>query len=265
MAERILYVYGIVPSGLALAGAPAGLDEAPLELMVEGDIAALCSALDTDAYPTELVEANVGDVAWVGPRAVSHDAVLTWASDRGAVIPLPMFTLYREADALRAMLRERGAVLGRTLERVGRAQEYAVRVFRLDDMLASSVVELSAKLAELERAAAAATPGQRYLIERKAENERAGEIRRVGAAVAQESYEALRALALDAARDPLPRRDAERSVGVAVLNAFFLVPRDGVEAFRRELTALVTRHEPQGFHFEFTGPWPPYHFVEDSA
>ncbi|HJU89256.1 MAG TPA: GvpL/GvpF family gas vesicle protein, partial [Gemmatimonadaceae bacterium] len=171
MAERIIYLYGIVPASLSLEGAPTGLDDGRLELVRKGDIAALVSRLDASAYPVEVVEANVGNVAWVGPRAVAHDQVLTWASEAGAVVPLPMFTLYREASALDQMLAERGEKLRRTIARIGDAQEYAVRLFRLDDVLSSRLVELSPKLAELDRAAQAATPGQRYLLERKAETE----------------------------------------------------------------------------------------------
>ena len=262
MAERIIYLYGIVPASLSLDGAPVGLDDGPLELIRKGDVAALVSRLDSDTYPIDVVEARVGDVAWVGPRAVAHDQVLTWASEAGPVVPLPMFTLYREAGALDRMLAERGEKLSEVLERIGGAQEYAVRLFRLDDVLSSRLNELSPRLAELERAAKAASPGQRYLLGRKAESERAGEMRRIASGVAQQSFDALARHASAGARDPLPQRDGE--LGTAVLNAFFLVERDGVDEFRRELTALVSKHEPNGFRYEFTGPWPPYHFVRDA-
>jgi hypothetical protein len=53
--------------------------------------------------------------------------------------------------------------------------------------------------------------------------------------------------------------------GTAVLNASFLLAHGHEEAFRGELTALVNEHEPRGFRFEFTGPWPPYHFVREMA
>ena len=42
---------------------------------------------------------------------MAHDRVLTWASDRGAVVPLPMFSLFSGADAVRAMLDARSGQL----------------------------------------------------------------------------------------------------------------------------------------------------------
>ncbi len=141
------------------------------------------------------------------------------------------------------------------------AREFAVRLFRRDDVLATRVAELSPALGDLEREASGASPGQRYLLERKAEGRRSAEMRRIAGDVARESFETLRSVAREGARETIAQRDGEP--GTAVLNAFFLVPRDEEEPFRRELTALVRRHEPFGFVYEFTGPWPPYHFTRD--
>lgn len=259
MAERILYVYGVVPATASLAGAPPGLDDTAVVVIPVGDVAALASELDPERYAPAIVEARAGEVGWVGPRAVAHDAVLSWASGRGAVVPFPMFTLYRAHPALEDAIRSRGDSLGRALERVTGAEEYAVRLFRLDDVLKSKLGEMSERIAELERSARAASPGQRYLLERKADAERATEMRRVASAVAKTSFERLEQAARSAVRETIPKTEGEG--GVAVLNAFFLVARDAVDPFRAELTGLVREHEPSGFRYEFTGPWPPYHFV----
>jgi len=50
-----------------------------------------------------------------------------------------------------------------------------------------------------------------------------------------------------------------------VLNAAFLVPPSALEAFQETLTAIVARHDQRGFRFDFTGPWPPYHFTQTST
>jgi hypothetical protein len=50
-----------------------------------------------------------------------------------------------------------------------------------------------------------------------------------------------------------------------VLNAAFLVAPDRLSDFQRELTDIVEREQPNGFRFDFTGPWPPYHFVREAT
>jgi hypothetical protein len=48
-----------------------------------------------------------------------------------------------------------------------------------------------------------------------------------------------------------------------VLNAAFLVAPDALPDFQRTLTAIVEARDGQGFRFDFTGPWPAYHFVSE--
>ena len=263
MADSVFYVYAVVDSGTSLDDAPEGIDDAGIQLETEGPVAAVVSVLDGATYGGPNIEERTGDLEWLGPRARSHDEVVTWASDRGAAVPLPMFTMFRDAAGVTAMLRTRRDELTRGLERVRGHQEFGVRVFRIDGALSARLGELSPRIAELERSAAAASPGQRYLLTRKLEAERAEELRRIGTEVAQRAFDDLAGRAAAAVLDMLPRRTLEGMAGVAVLNASFLLPRSDTDGFRRALTALVEEYEPRGFRFEFTGPWPPYHFVQE--
>src|SRR5215475_9780885 len=107
--RSVWYVYGIVPSAFAPMTLPSGLDDADvaIERREGARAAALVSVLDGERYGAPALEASSGDVEWLSPRAVAHDRVLTWASDIGAVIPLPMFSLFSSGDAVRTMLRDR--------------------------------------------------------------------------------------------------------------------------------------------------------------
>jgi gas vesicle protein GvpL/GvpF len=262
----IWYVYGIVPAQVASGPAPAGLDDAPVESMAESDVAAVVSRLDASRYAPEVVERGTAEMQWLGPRAVAHDRVLTWASDHGPVVPLPMFSLFSSDVAVRRMLRQQGAKLRSALARASEGREYALRVYRLDDELRAVAAELSPRLAELERAAASATPGQRYLLERKLDTERKAELRAIGSHIASEVFDSLRARASGAVQGKLVVRSGSTGAEAPlVLDAAFLVAPAQLEEFRRELTALISRHASRGFRFDFTGPWPPYHFVQTSV
>jgi hypothetical protein len=264
MADSLYYVYAVVPAGTAVSVAPAGVDGARVELIANGDVAALVSTVEAAVYGGN-VDELVADVTWLAPRATAHDAVLTWASDVGAVIPLPLLSLFRSADAVRDMLAARRDELMRLLEHVARGREYGVRIFRLDAELRDVLGEHSARISELEtEVAAAASPGQGYLLARKLDAARKDELRRVAAMIANTAYVDLAARSLEATQDPLPQATAEQS-GAAVLNASFLVAHDRVDDFRAAVTAFVREHDRRGFRVEFTGPWPPYHFTRSVA
>ena len=188
----IWYVYGVVPRAFDLAHAPGGLDDVPIELCEGGELAAIVSRLDGENYAPATLEQATEDVEWLAPRAVAHDRVLTWVSDHGPVVPLPIFSLFSGAPAVKGMLRERRAQLAAALVRAALGREYALRVYRVDSELAKSAAELSPKLALLRDAAAAARPGQRYLLERKLETERKNELHLIGARLARDECAARR-------------------------------------------------------------------------
>src|SRR6185437_14040279 len=192
LTASILYAYGVVRPAAPIARAPRGLDDTvvALEQNPGRQVAALVSRVDPAIYTS--------DVA--GSRAGAHDAVLSWASEAGGVVPFPMFTLFASPDSLRAMLRERDASLGGLLDRVAPCQEWTVRVFRLDDRAAAALAETSPAIADLEHRAKAAAPGQRYLLERKADELRGAELRRVSGDTAREAFDALAALGERAVR-----------------------------------------------------------------
>jgi hypothetical protein len=267
ISGSVWYVYGIVPADLSASSMPAGLDDAAVSLERHDGIAALVTELDAATYAADALEPQTADVEWLSPRAVAHDLVLTWASDRGAVIPLPMFSLFSSRDAVTRMLTDRTPDLKATLSRVIRGREYALRVYRIDAELLGSVAEMSPRLQEMARAAAAASPGQRYLLEKKLDGEKRTEMRSVSASIVEEIVSSLTAVALEIVRSPIPRTPGTDTAarGTMVVNAAFLVSSGGLEAFQRTLSSLVERHTSHGFRFDFTGPWPPYHFVGEGA
>ena len=265
MIERLCYVYGVVGSSVETATAPTGIDGGAGSLISSGDVSALATSVSAEDYAPERVESLTADIDWVSERAMSHDRVLTWASDNGAVIPFPMWTLFRDANAVKAMLSKRMAELQQTFARIASGREFIVRVYVQPGVLKDRLGEHSSELTALEAEAAKATPGQKYLLERKIENLRRDAGRDVTAKVAAEIHDVLRAASMDTVREQPVNSGAPREQGRAVLNASFLVAPERVVEFQRALTAMVNKYEPSGFKFDFTGPWPPYHFVGDRS
>ena len=261
--SEIWYLYGITPATIDVRRAPEGVDDAPLELCVDEDLAAVASRLDAESYSPGEIERGTENVEWLAPRAVAHDRVLTWLSDHGPVVPLPVFSLFSAEEAVRNTIRERRNELRNALRRVERGREYALRVYRIDAELAEVAAQHSPRLAELEQSAAAASPGQRYLLERKLDAERKKELHGIGAGIARNISATLRPFAVETAETRVTTRALRAEAeGTLILDIAFLVDPRRLEDFQRTLTEIVGQHGARGFRFDFTGPWPPYHFVQ---
>src|ERR1700687_6093880 len=107
MTDRLCYVYGVVGSAVETATASKGIDGGAVSLIPNGDVAALTTLVSARDYAPHQIASLTADVEWVSERAAAHDRVLTWGSDVGAVVPFPMWTLFRDANAVKSMLSQR--------------------------------------------------------------------------------------------------------------------------------------------------------------
>jgi hypothetical protein len=265
MIERLCYVYGVVGPSVETVTAPAGIDGGTVDLISKGDVTALATSVGAGDYSPERVESLTADVDWVSRRATAHDRVLTWASDNGPVIPFPMWTLFRDATAVKAMLSKRMGELQQTFDRIGDGREFIVRVYVQTGVLKEHLGDHTTEIASLEADAARAAPGQKYLLQRKIENLRRDAGRDVTSKAAGEINDALKANSMEMVREQPVNSGAPREQGRAILNTSFLVKPDRVVQFQEALTEMVSKYEPSGFRFDFTGPWPPYHFVGERS
>lgn len=254
------YAYCVVPAApIGLPDdAPLGIDETPVRRIVSGNLAALVSTLDSGDYSAELVAERAGEPEWLAPRAVSHDAVVTWAGDRGPVVPLPMWVMFQDEGGVASMLASRAALLQRGLDTVAGAREYAVRVAADRNALAESAVSLDPELAALEQQAGAASPGQAYLLRRKLAEARKVSTRDVAVRIASDVHDTLDSAAR---KSVLRTGNSSSDQPNLILDAAYLVADEGYDDFRLVLTQLIERYGASGCRFDFTGPWPPYHFV----
>jgi hypothetical protein len=265
MIERLCYVYGVVASSVETATAPNGIDSGKVSLIPSGDISALATSVSAEDYSPDRVETLTADVDWVSQRAMAHDKVLTWASDNAAVIPFPMWTLFRDAKAVKGMLKKRMSELQQTFARIQDGREFIVRVYVQPGIFEESLANQSSELSAIESEIARASPGQKYLLQRKLEGLRKDSGKEVAARTAKEIHEVLKAESMESLREQPVNSGAPREQGRAILNASFLVKPTRVVDFQRALTVMVNKFEPSGCKFDFTGPWPPYHFVGERA
>src|SRR4029077_8422409 len=97
------------------------------------------------------------------------------------------------------------------------------------------------------------------------EDAKRAEMRGVTMEIADAIVGALTVFTIGAVKSAIPRVTDAAGRGPMVLNAAFLVAPDRLNAFQQTLTSLVEQHGARGFRFDFTGPWPPYHFARGNG
>lgn len=236
------------------------IEDGAIELIEAGELAAVSSSVRLDDYNEEALQAHLTDAAWTALRAMRHERVVDYFARRASVIPLRFGTIYLERDRVREMLSDRGEELLSALERLRGREEWGVNVFCDRRTLTDKIIDYSPRLRELTEQAAAASPGQAYLMRKKMEAMRAdearSEVKRVVSQIKGElekrgaGVKTLRIL-----------KDEAGEYGELVGKLAFLIEHERFEEFRRACEQLALEKHDAGFRLELTGPWPAYNFV----
>jgi hypothetical protein len=264
-SAQAFYVYCVGTRGALAAlvggGLPGAIEtESALELVGEGELSAVVSRVPLADYGEDALPSRLADATWTATRALRHERVVEHFARRAAVAPLRFGTIYLRREAVARMLDERGAQLASVIRRLEGRDEWGLNIYVERARLREEVKRLSARLRELEERAAAAPPGQAYLLRKKIEAARDEEARAGVRRVAAEVERRLAGASDGSARLRVLKDEATEQGELAARFAF-LVPRETFDEFRASAESLAGEYTPLGFRFELTGPWPAYNFA----
>src|SRR5689334_129142 len=112
MSELAYYVYCIAESAAAAELSPGSLpaaieEDAKLEWVSGGALAALTSPVPHATYNEESLAEHLTDATWTAIRAMRHETVLEYVAKRTTAIPLRFGTIYLERSGIEQMLTEK--------------------------------------------------------------------------------------------------------------------------------------------------------------
>ncbi|MFF0511436.1 GvpL/GvpF family gas vesicle protein [Streptomyces sp. NPDC004250] len=253
-------VTGTPPDPVALASVTGHEEGGPLRVLdAGGGLCLVVQDVPAALFDEEALAERLNRPADLERCARAHHRAVEAAAGRGAVVPLPMATLYRgDRSAVRAVT-DRRPVLEALLDRLRNRTEWAVKVH-------------AAEGAPEDPPTAPADPGtgtnsgsgsggRAYLS--RASARRRDRRQAHGRALAEaEAVDAeLRRYAVAATRH---RPQSERLTGrrtPQLLNAAYLVEDADRPAFTRALAGLTAEGRHPAVRADASGPWIPYSFA----
>lgn len=245
-AEGGRYVYGIIqtsgakePINFGRTGI-GGFGE-QVYTVHYGDIAAVVSKTSVFIFdPTR-------------ENALAHEHVIELVMKTHTIIPMSFGTVFRTDDDIREVLKSIYASLKDVLEQMAGKVEFGLKVAwdreRIIEELKRDDEEIHRFHQELTKKHLQSTYFARMQLGRmidKAMVERSAEFVR-------EIYEGLRSVCV-ASRDNKPIGDK------MIMNAAFLIQRERESDFDTAVNKIA-RKFGERLNFKYTGPWPPYNFV----
>jgi len=241
----------------AAAATGAGIAEgAPLRTVVRGAVAALCCEVPLADWVGPPGEANLQNLAWLGPRALRHEEVIERAMAASPVLPVRFGCLFSSEERLQDLLARAGARIATFLEDAAGWEEWSVKG------TVNMAACLEAALAEERRAATLPeSPGARYLMEQKLRERAAREARAWVKAACADIAAEIDGVALERRAAGRISQGAGEDGREVVLHWALRLPRGAETELERRLQALEARTSARGLLLEARGPWPPYAFA----
>ncbi|AOJ71121.1 MULTISPECIES: GvpL/GvpF family gas vesicle protein [Burkholderia] len=247
-AERLAPAWATRPPG-----------EPRLQLLRDGDLAAVLCDASRSEFAGADAERRLTDPAWIAGRVAIHAAVIEWTMRYSPVFPAQFGALFSSADRVIASMQSAHAHISRVLDLVDGKTEWAVKGWL--DRRAATDSQAALLRAEEPEWAARAT-GTHYLRERQLQA-RAGHNLRGWLEQSVPPVSArLQRHAVQMCSRPSRASDSPNEI---VANWAFLVRNRDVQAFRRQAKAVDAEFAARGLHFDFSGPWPPYSFCAPLA
>lgn len=220
----------------------------------------IVSSVPAHEYDEAALERGLPRIAWVGQRAMAHEAVVEHFLASPAVLPMQLFALFTSDErAIEHVTRDRRRI-AKILARIERQLEWGLRL-TWDESAARKTVEAKHRAGKAGRAGGAGgvVSGSSYLARKRD----LLDVNRVQLKAARAEADRLyRAMSRDASASK--RRTATEKAAPGsrlLLDAAFLVPAKRAAAFQASTRRSAKKLAPSGLVVSLTGPWPPYNFI----
>lgn len=243
-----LYAASEHPLELAELAQLNGVGGAPVRTISADGLAAVASDVSLGEFGESALRANLEDLSWLEATATAHHRVIAAVSQVRPVVPMRLATVYSEDGSVRAMLGERAPDIRMVLARTSTCQEWGVKVYAAAPVAPAG-----------ESQSAAAVSGADYLRRRRGELDAKAEVQRNAHASGEQVHTVLCQHALAARLHPPQSPKLSGMTATMILNAAYLVPEAGNDAFAAAVQRLGQEHPAVELHV--TGPWPPYSFA----
>jgi type I site-specific restriction endonuclease len=268
-SNRGLYAYGIVgksPQQLDIVG----IDKKNKIYPVVGeDMCVIVSEVDIDQFQSQVkqlvsaleknTEAPQRDMEEI---LQAHEHVVETLIKETTVVPFKFGTILRDEQAAAKLLQDEEERFKKLLAKFTGRAEWGLKVYADKQALIKHIVQVEPRFKSLEEQRKKLSRGAAYLLGKKMEEDVKDHIVARLTQITEEIFQELRKDASEAKMNiTLPQKLTGKKKEM-ILNAAYLVEREKVPHFLQQGKSFIEKYEFMGLDLEFSGPWPPYNFIE---
>ncbi|MEA2571714.1 MAG: hypothetical protein QOI24_3715 [Acidobacteriota bacterium] len=186
-------------------------------------------------------------------NALAHEHVNELVMKDFTVLPMSFGTVFRTENDIREFLKGTYEALSDVLQKMEGKIEFGLKVNWDKDSVVKEIENENEEIRRLKEEISSNTSTSTYFSRMQLGRVVESALQAKADAYVSEIYESLRDAAI-ASRSNKPIGDK------MIMNAAFLVEREKTKAFDDQISDIAKKYENK-LSFIYTGPWPPYNFV----
>lgn len=256
--ETVYYVYAVTRMGEETSHPDLGIDgENAIGRVVHEGLQAIVSSVSRELFSREQLQKNMSDIAQLERMVRSHADIVRSIESGGGVVPMRFCTVCEDADDVLQFLKKHSKGIIEVLDEVKGAYEWGVKVFCDATRLQS--------LAEVDdgESASAVITGTSFLLKKKRTLQLKKNLSTLKIQCADECHHRLEPHAVNSQMASIQGKEITGRSDDMIFNGAYLVKKQHTNDFRNTVARLARHYVEQGFDIVSSGPWPPYHFVNE--
>jgi len=248
-------LYCIVPGERKIKLGPIGIEDAEVYSLSRDDLSVIVHDCDAKPYDSK-------DEAVVARWVLSHEKVIELSMDKfGTVLPFRFNTIIEAKDEQEVdqhvmnWLKDDHGILTEKLEKIKGKAEYGVQISWDVEVISSEIMREDTEFQSLAKEIEKMPDGLAYMNRQKLESLLKKRLENEADTYFKKFFSAIKGYVDDLKIEKTKREPEPRQM---IMNLSCLAS-DGAKALAEELGKI---DKLEGFSVHFTGPWPPYSFVE---
>ncbi|MEL6557635.1 MAG: GvpL/GvpF family gas vesicle protein [Bacteroidota bacterium] len=246
--NELIYVYGVTPN-----------DNCEIAF---NNLSALYEYVPESEFGEGSFQNNLQNTEWLTEKALAHQTTLEQAAKEKIVIPFKFGSIFKSADNVVQMLKEKHQQFELLLEKLREREEWGIKLFYESTSLTSWIEEHHETITQLNTELKNSTPGKAFLLKKQYETKIREAVKAEINAVRQQLYTEIQTLTDHFKLEKETDRSLTREKGINTLNLPILIQKTKVDQVQTLVENYRKNYGERGFSLELTGPWPPYNFVD---
>ena len=242
----------------------AGIDKKKIYTLPYKDIEAVITKVNSEEFEPKKVKAKLENLKWAEEKVRNHQAIIEETMKDSPVIPLKFLTLYKSEEKITDTLKKQYKKFRELLNKLRDKAEWGLKVFLVDrEKFIKTIKKEDEEIVKMKTEIFSKPEGIKYFLEKQLQEKISAKVDEQLDKHIKDIYEVFTpfSVAKPVINKLLPEglTDKRREM---ILNISYLIPQEKVEEFQGIVRRLHEYYSPKGLWLEYTGPWPPYSFVD---